>query len=127
MQLANCPLCSFCKTTDETIEHIFSECLVIQNIWNDLQNFLRPEIKVCPLDNASAYLGPPYGSDSMVCHIHLIFKIFVYKSRDSGHCCFAHLKNKIRAIRDIEYNITYGDQRRREKNALKWTGVDHKF
>ena len=127
MQLVSCPLCSFCKETEETVQHVFSECITVQNIWNDLQNLLRPETEIGPLDVTSAFLGPPSGTDTIVCHIHLIFKIFVYKSRDSGYCCFAHLKNKIKAIKDIEYNITHTDQKRREKNEKKWTKVAQKI
>ena len=127
MQLANCPLCSFCKTTDETIEHIFSDCVHVKKVWNDLRIFLRPETEIGTLDIISAYLGPPQGTDTVVCHIHLIFKIFIYKSRDSGYVSFARLKNRIKSIKDIEFFITYENEKKRKRNATKWAGLAYKI
>ena len=127
VQLVNCPLCSFCNSAEETVEHVFSECSVIQDIWHELQNFLRPKIELGNLSKTSAYLGPPFGTEAIICHIYLIFKIFVYKSRENGYCSFIHLKNKIKSIRDIEFNITFSDPKRRSKNMHKWIRLAHKF
>ena len=127
MQLVVSPLCSFCNITDETVEHVFSECSVIQDIWNELQFFLRPEIELGNLCKTSAYLGPPFGTDAIICHVYLIFKIFVYKSRANRTCSFEHLKNKIKMIRDIEFNITFSDPKRRRKNMQTWISLAHKF
>ena len=42
------PLCPFCKLSDETVLHLFYECNIIQNLWNDLILFF--EIDFTPFD-----------------------------------------------------------------------------
>ena len=35
------PLCSFCHSYDETIKHIFSECICVKQLWNHLNAFKK--------------------------------------------------------------------------------------
>ena len=39
-------LCSFCKSAEETITHLFSECLCAQYIWNQTQIFFSGYITI---------------------------------------------------------------------------------
>ena len=34
------PRCSFCKLHDETIMHLFYDCLIVKRIWNQLKSIL---------------------------------------------------------------------------------------
>ena len=39
-------LCSFCKSAEETITHLFSECLCAQCIWNQTRTFFSSYITI---------------------------------------------------------------------------------
>ena len=49
--------CSFCKSSYENEMHVFSECNVIQKIWNKLGEWLSPEISLPALTPQNAILG----------------------------------------------------------------------
>ena len=36
MKLISSPLCSFCDLENETIEHFFWKCTIVQDFWNQL-------------------------------------------------------------------------------------------
>ena len=40
------PLCSFCHSYDETIKHIFLECICVKQLWNHLRLFLKNDISL---------------------------------------------------------------------------------
>ena len=40
------PLCSFCHSYDETIKHIFLECIYVKQMWNHLRLFLTSDISL---------------------------------------------------------------------------------
>ena len=39
------PLCSFCKSSEETSLHLFSRCSLLQNIWSQTQKKVRLSVK----------------------------------------------------------------------------------
>ena len=43
MQLVDSPLCIFCKTENETLEHLFFRCKLISNFWMAIENSLKTE------------------------------------------------------------------------------------
>ena len=40
------PLCSFCHSWDETIKHIFLECICMKQQWNRLRYFLTNDMSL---------------------------------------------------------------------------------
>ena len=52
MNLSDNPYCSFCKSSYENVTHVFSECNVIQKIWNKLGERLSPEL-ILPAFNST--------------------------------------------------------------------------
>ena len=38
------PRCSFCKLHDETIMHLFYDCLIVKRIWNQLKSILSNDL-----------------------------------------------------------------------------------
>ena len=40
------PLCSFCHPCDETIKHIFLECIYVKQLWNHLRLFLTNDVSL---------------------------------------------------------------------------------
>ena len=39
MKITQSPLCSFCRETDETIEHLFWECDQVQSLLQSIDNY----------------------------------------------------------------------------------------
>ena len=39
------PRCSFCKLHEETIMHLFYDCLIVKRIWNQLKSILSNNLK----------------------------------------------------------------------------------
>ena len=80
------PLCSFCHSYDETIKHIFLECICVKQLWNHLRLFLMNDISLPILTPQTAIFGFINGIENSVYKITndilLIFKLHVYKSRE---------------------------------------------
>ena len=57
MKLVESPICSQCRTVDETSFHFFSACPVTLRIWEELKKWLSPEIRLPPLTPQNAILG----------------------------------------------------------------------
>ena len=122
MRFVNSSLCSYCHLVNETIIHLFNDCPVIKNLWNNL-NAAFPGIELPPLTPKSAYFGFHPLKDSLVNHIHLIFKIAVYKNRISETCSISYIKNKIFQIKNLEENLTYLDVNAKQVNQNKWSRI----
>ena len=39
MGLSDSPLCSYCHAENETIQHLFWDCISAEALWSDIQNF----------------------------------------------------------------------------------------
>ena len=57
MKLIESPICSQCRTVDETSFHFFSACPVTLHIWEELKKWLSPKIQLPPLTPQNAILG----------------------------------------------------------------------
>ena len=60
-------------------------------------------------------------SSKLINHIHLIFRIAVYKCRSLFTCNIQHILNKIKNVKKIEENISLTTPILREKFTNKWT------
>ena len=94
------PLCSFCHSYDETIKHIFLECICVKQLWNHLRLFLMNDISLPILTPQTAIFGFINGIENSVYkitnHILLIFKLHVYKSRERGSLELSRLRNEMK-------------------------------
>ena len=83
------PLCPFCKLSDETVLHLFYECNITLNLWNELVLFFKNEFTLFDLTPQAAFLdflGFLNADPKLLLiqnHLLLIFKIFIYNSRKS--------------------------------------------
>jgi hypothetical protein len=122
----NSPLCSFCNMVEETPEHAFCECLHTQNLWNELTAFLQPNIVLPFLTPQSALVGYLEETDFLksILHNHLllIFKLFVYRNRESKTLPFIALREKITSIFKMEIK-TESLFRRNTKYSQKWDPI----
>ena len=84
-------LCSYCRLQDETINHIFVECKLAIKLWSDLRHYQ------CSFDIPIFTFGFFEIDPDLVIllnHILLLYKYYIYSSRDSSKLSFeALLKN----------------------------------
>ena len=75
------PLSSFCHSYDETIKHIFLECICVKQLWNHLRLFLMNDISVPILTPQTAVFdfinGIENGVYKITNDILLIFKLHI--------------------------------------------------
>ena len=118
------PLCSFCHSYDETIKHIFLECIYVKQLWNHLRLFLTNEIYLSILTPQTAIFGFINGIENNVYkiknHILLIFKLHVYKSRERGNLELSSLINEIKKVKLLEKNSAQNHVKKLEQYNIKW-------
>ena len=80
------PLCSFCHAEVETTLHIFHKCSATKILWNRLLLFFEKDLDFPDLITQAALFGFVNESDNnlniLQNHILLIFKLYVYQSRE---------------------------------------------
>jgi hypothetical protein len=113
------PLCSYCKTVNETTLHLFYECIHTRTLWRKLQDFFISDLLLPDLTPWSAPLGLPLICFDIEKHIHIIFLIAIYKNRAAGICSFNYLKNKILFTKKIELNLKYNSVKQRSFSLNK--------
>ena len=133
MKLVESPLCSQCKTVDETSFHCFSACPVTLHIWKELKKWLSPEILLPPLTPQNAILGivedESYETDDikLINHILLTFKHSRYNCRDAPTPSnFCYVRKRLKLVQKIEYKIA------KDRNTIglhlkKWEKMIPKF
>ena len=99
------PLCSFCRTEEETVPHLFYSCPKTQSLWLRLKNTLARDFSLPLLTPQAAsfcFLNIDTDIHAISNHILLIFKLYIYQSRESNALCFNHLFNRIIEVKRIE-------------------------
>ena len=102
-------LCSFCKMLDETLLHLFHNCTKTKLLWDQLKKFISNEILSFPsLTSDSAILGHIDLSDEhlLINLLILMYKFYIYNSRNRGYLNIEHLKAIIDKTKRIEEEIT---------------------
>ena len=90
-------LCSYCKLQDATANHIFVECKFAVKLWSDLRHYSQSSF-VIPILNPQSTTFGFFEIDpdliKLLNHILLLYKYYIYSSRDSSKLSFkALLKN----------------------------------
>ena len=118
------PLCLVCHLYEETIKHIFLECIFIKQLWNHLRLFLTKDISLPILTPQTAIFGFNDGTESndykIKNHILLIFKLHVYKIRERGTLELSRLINEIKKVKLLEKNSSQNHVRKLEQYIIKW-------
>ena len=118
------PLCSFCHSYDETIKHIFLECICVKQLWNHLRLFLTNNISLPILTPQTAIFGFINGIENNVykitSHILLIFKLHVCKGRERGTLELRRLINEIKKVKRLEKKFSQNPVRKLEQYNIKW-------
>ena len=118
------PLCSFCHSYDETIKHIFLECICVKQLWNHLRLFLTNDISLPILTPQTAIVGFINGIENNVNkiknHILLIFKLHTYKSTERDTLELSRLINEIKKVKLLGQNSAQNHVRKLEQYNIKW-------
>ena len=123
------PLCSFCNLCDETPLHIFYECDSIKCLWSDLVHYFQNSLVLPILTPQTAIFGFLDSTNSdynfkknklLINHILLIFKLYVYRSREKQ---FIHINNlivEIKSAKAIEKLIATSNSKNTIAFKTKW-------
>ena len=93
---------------EETPLHLFYNCIKTKLLWDQLKDFISNETLSFPsLTPQSAILGHINLSDGylLINHIILIYKFYIYNSRNRGYLNFEQLKSIIDKTKKIEEEI----------------------
>ena len=88
-------LCSFCKMIEETLSHLFYNCIKKKLLWDQSKDFISNETWSFPsLTPQSAIVGHIDLSHDylLMNHIILIYKFYIYHSRNRGYLKIEQLK-----------------------------------
>ena len=123
------PLCSFCNLYYETPYHIFYECDRIKCLWSDLAQCFQNNLILPTLTPQTAifefldYTNNDSIFENNKClsnHILLIFKLYVYKSREKKLININNLMAEIRKIKRIEKEIALTNSKKTIAFTRKW-------
>ena len=116
------PLCSYCAIENETTEHLFFDCPDTKDLWTQIQERFSG-IPLPDITAESAYIGLPFDSPIYIQHMHLIFKLCLYKGRKRRSCNLHYFINKLKQIKKLEFFVTMNNPRKRLKNLEKWSSL----
>ena len=108
-KIVSTPLCSLCSSVNETVFHLFGECLSTIKLWKIVQKWSTTVGLVLPDLNAKdSVLGflTTKGTLILENHVLLIFKMFLYRNKQNPNAVsFTHFRLYLKQIYDIEHNI----------------------
>ena len=117
------PLCSYCSTNDETPIHLFCECISTKSLLLQLNKRFHSDLKFPELTPQTTIIGIFNDSVSnihLVNNILLLFKLYIYKSRNkhrlNSHELLANILNikkleKVTAIGNVKKVAAYNKKR----------------
>ena len=97
--------CSYCNTNDETPIHLFCECNSTKSLWLQLNRHFHSDLKFPELTPQTAIVGIFNDSVSnihLINHILLLFKLYIYKSRNKHRLNIHELLANILNIKKLE-------------------------
>ena len=128
------PLCSFCNLNDETSFHIFHKCDCVKFLWSELVQCFQNTLLLPTLTLQTAILGilDSVSNNSffennkiLINHILLIFKLYVYKSREKKFININNLIAEIRKVKRIEKEIALNNSMKTTAFRKKWHLTDN--
>ena len=94
------PLCSFCKSANETLLHFF--CNIAKRLWNELQYFVSLYLYIPEISTECPFRHSAINKSNQL----LVFKHYLYMSRKHGAVSFTSLKLYLIKIKAIKQNIS---------------------
>ena len=125
--ITNTALCSFCNTFEETPIDIFYDCIHVKSLWEKLQTKFQKDIILLSLTPQAAILGLTNEANityNLLNHILLVFKYYIYRSREKRILNIDNLKDKLIEIKKKEKRISVVSNNKTETFNKKWCITD---
>ena len=123
----SCPLCFFCQSENETPIHLFHGCIKTNLLQYKLKKFLKTKIDL-PVNTSQStmfgFLNYENNSD-IINHMLLIFKYYLFNSREHKKLSIQVLKKEIVKIYNIEKQICFNDLKKTGKFRTKLEIIGH--
>ena len=122
-----CPLCSFCQSEKETPIHLFHGCIKTNLLRYKFKKILKakPDLPVnTPQSVIFGFLNYENNSD-IINHLHLVYKYYIFNSREHKKLSLEVLKKKIVKIYNIEKQICLNNFKKTRKFRKKWEIMGH--
>ena len=105
-------------------------CNITKRLWNELKYFVSQYLYTPEITPQSALLGflnlgNKQQNFLLINHLLLIFKHYLYISRECGAICFASLKLYLIKIKTIEQNVSPCSNQKKKKCRRKWSGIEN--
>ena len=118
------PFCSFCQSENETPIHLFHGCIKTNLLWYwyKLKKSLKTKIDLpvnTPQSAIFGFLNYENNSD-IINHLLLIFKYYLFNSREHKKLSLEVLIKEIVKIYNIEKKICLNDFKKTKKFRKKW-------
>ena len=101
--------CSFCNSENETAIHLFYIYNQTKSLWSKLQKLMNSEIPLPQNTRQSGFFGFPNNKEyfEIINHLHVIFKYYLFKVRDTRKITLQGLKKNI----TIKFNVSATEKR----------------
>ena len=112
--------CSYCRLKNQTTNHSFVESKFAINLWSDLRHYCQCSFDIPILNPQSATFGFFEIDPDLVIllnHILLLYKYYIYSSRDSSKLSFEALLKNILNIFVLEKKTK--ENKRKTKAFIK--------
>ena len=129
-------MCSFCNLFDESPFHVVYECDCVKYLWSDLVQCSKNTLTLPTLTPQTAIFGildsvrnNSFFENNKIFlnNILLIFKLYVYKSREKNFINIDNLIAEIRKVKRIEKEIALSYSKKTIAFTKKWHLTDNIF
>ena len=118
---------SFCHTKEETTFHIFFECCKTQPLWEELRKYFHDVFSLPILSPQTDHFGFLDFSEHedlfLFNHILLVFKLYLYKTREEKTVHLKMLLINIADVKKIEKKIAT-TEKKIDRYKKKWKKTD---
>ena len=106
-KLVSSPLCYFCNSVEKHLYTFSYSCNQTKSLWSKFQELLNSEILLSQNTPQSAFLGFPDNEENFEInyHLHVIFKYYLFKSRDTRKISLGELTKNIIKMFNIEKHM----------------------
>ena len=126
MKMVDSPLCTFCQTSEESLEHLFSHCNFSLAFWRSVLFWLKSlHINIDFLDNHDIILGltEKIINWALLNHITIIGKQIIYYNRQKNSLpSLSQVIAKLKCNESIERSIALKNNRISIHNE-KWKPI----
>ena len=127
--ITNTALCSFCNTLEETPIHIFFDCVHVKCLWERLRMKFQNDFVLLSLTHQTAILGlynEANDNYNLLSHILLIFKYYIYISREKRILNIDILIANLIKVKKREKQISIDIINKIEAYKKKWCVVHYR-